>query len=247
MPSNAATRAGRSVSRAGSGPGPPTSIVPGASVAPTTCSMRIEAITWASSAASGDRPFSNRDEASLRTPSLREVRWMLGPFQLATSMSTRVVASETSEREPPMIPASEVGPSSSRMTTIGGSSSRTAPSSSSMRSPVCAGRTTSRCPATRSRSNACSGWPVSSITKFVMSTTLLIGRWPAAISRAFSHGGEGPMRTSSYARAVKRGHSSSSSTTTSAPCTGPGEPGSALHGGVASGAPVMAWTSLARP
>ena len=39
-----------------------------------------------------------------------------------------------------------------------------------------------------------------------MSTTLLIGRWPAAVSRAFSHAGDGPIVTSSNARAVKRGH-----------------------------------------
>ena len=60
-----------------------------------------------------------------------------------------------------------------------------------------------------------------------MSTTLLIGRWPAAIRRAFSHGGDGPIVTSSKARAVKRGHRSGASTTTSTPaivagaCPGP--------------------------
>ena len=50
-----------------------------------------------------------------------------------------------------------------------------------------------------------------------MSTTLLIGRWPAADRRAFSHAGDGPIVTSSNSRAVKRGHRSASSTTTSAP------------------------------
>ena len=50
----------------------------------------------------------------------------------------------------------------------------------------------------------------------VMSTTLLIGRWPAAISRAFSHSGEGPIFTSVNARAVKRGQSSGTSTVTEA-------------------------------
>ena len=41
-----------------------------------------------------------------------------------------------------------------------------------------------------------------------MSTTLLIGRWPAAIRRALSQGGDGPIVTFSKARAVKRGHRS---------------------------------------
>ena len=41
--------------------------------------------------------FSKREEASERSPSWREVRRMLVPFQVATSSSTRVVASETSE------------------------------------------------------------------------------------------------------------------------------------------------------
>ena len=49
-----------------------------------------------------------------------------------------------------------------------------------------------------------------------MSTTLLIGRWPAAISRAFSHSGEGPIVTSVNTRAVKRGQSSGTSTVTDA-------------------------------
>src|SRR5215210_6197966 len=38
-----------------------------------------------------------------------------------------------------------------------------------------------------------------------MSTTVLIGRWPAAIRRAFSHGGDGAIVTPSNTRAVKRG------------------------------------------
>src|ERR1700691_4866227 len=45
-----------------------------------------------------------------------------------------------------------------------------------------------------------------------MSTTLLMGRCPAADRRAFSHGGEGPIVTSSNARAVKRGQRAGHST-----------------------------------
>ena len=88
---------------------------------------------------------------------------MSGPFQLATSSSTRVVPAPTSERAPPISPAIEVGPSASSITTISPSSVRVCPSSVCTCSPSAARRTVRRAPATRSRSKACSGWPVSSI------------------------------------------------------------------------------------
>ena len=62
---------------------------------------------------SGARPFSKRPDASVRRPSRCDVRCRFGPFQLAASISTRVVVGWTSERWPPMTPAIEVGPSSS--------------------------------------------------------------------------------------------------------------------------------------
>ncbi len=89
---------------------------------------------------------------------------MLAPFQLATSISTRVVSAATSERAPPITPAIEVGPSASAISTISWSSVRVWPSSVCTVSPSAARRTVSLAPAIRSRSNACSGWPVSSIT-----------------------------------------------------------------------------------
>ena len=49
-----------------------------------------------------------------------------------------------------------------------------------------------------------------------MSTTLLIGRCPAALSRACSQAGEGPIVTSVKTRAVKRGQRSGASTVTEA-------------------------------
>ena len=55
-----------------------------------------------------------------------------------------------------------------------------------------------------------------------MSTTLLIGRMPAAVNRALSHSGEGPIVTPSYSRAVKRGQSSRSWTSMLTPGTSPG-------------------------
>ncbi len=76
-----------------------------------------------------------------------------------------------------------------------------------------------------------------------MSTTLLIGRWPAAISFAFSHSGEGPIVTSSKTRAVKRGQSSGTSTVTEAKSEAspsPAASASPSHGAVPRGAPVIA-------
>ena len=184
----------------------------------------------------------------MRRPSRVEVRWMLGPFQVAASISTRVVPSLTSERAPPMIPAMLVGPSASSITQTSGSSVRSTSSSVVIFSPSSARRTTSRPPAIRSASKACIGWPVHSITKLVMSTTLEIGRWPAAIRRAFSHSGDGPSLTSSNRRAVKRGHSSGSRTSIEKPEISPSAgPGSSAHGAGASGACVAAWTSRATP
>src|ERR1044072_5048746 len=68
-----------------------------------------------------------------------------------------------------------------------------------------------------------------------MSTTFEIGRWPAASSRALSHIGDGPIRTPSYARAVKRGQRSVASTTTSHPGSPANDPASVSHAGAESG------------
>ena len=46
------------------------------------------------------------------------------------------------------------------------------------------------------------GWPVSSMTKLVMSTTLLMERMPAPCRYLRSHMGEGPTRTSLMTRAT---------------------------------------------
>ena len=247
VPSSRSTFSSRSRIVCGAGPAPPTSIVPSTSRAPVSSSISLVATIWPSIACSGASPFSKRPEASVRRASLVEVRWRLGPCQLAASISTRVVVPRTSERSPPIRPAIEVGPSSSAISRTLGSSVRSTSSSVVIFSPSRARRTVSLPPATRSKSKACNGCPVSSIAKLVMSTTLLIGRWPAADRRAFSHAGDGPIVTSSNSRAVKRGQRSGSSTTTSAPGTSPGVPGSSAHGGGESGAPVIACTSRATP
>ena len=89
---------------------------------------------------------------------------MFGPTQVAASISTRVVLSETSETRPPMIPAMPVGPSASQTSATSEEKLRSTSSSVVILSPSCARRTMMREPRTSSRSNACSGCPVASIT-----------------------------------------------------------------------------------
>jgi hypothetical protein len=89
---------------------------------------------------------------------------MLVPFQLATSSSTRVVPADTSETWPPMIPAIPVGPSLSQTRTVSASRVRSTPSRVVIFSPAAAARTVSAPPGTLSRSKACSGCALSSIT-----------------------------------------------------------------------------------
>ncbi len=126
--------------------------------------MSRVATAWPSSVCSGARPFSKRALASLRRPSFCDVAWMFAAFQLAASMRTRVVSACTSERLPPMTPAIEVGPAASAMRQTSASTVRVWSSSVTTCSPSVARRTTRRRPSIRSRSKACIGWPVSSIT-----------------------------------------------------------------------------------
>ena len=89
---------------------------------------------------------------------------MLGPTQVAASISTRVVESETSEIWPPMIPAIPLGPSPSHTSAASELKVRSTSSSVAIVSPSRARRTSMRAPRTSSRSKACSGWPMASIT-----------------------------------------------------------------------------------
>ena len=95
---------------------------------------------------------------------MRDVFRMLTPFQVATSSSTRVVVSETSETWPPMIPAIPEGPVLSQTSTASSSKVRSTPSSVVIFSPLVAVRTISAPSGTLSRSKACSGCAVISIT-----------------------------------------------------------------------------------
>ena len=121
LPSSRVIRAGRSASsRGGCGCGY-TSTVPGTMRAPQSSTISRAASRWAAIAWSGCSCFSKRADASLRSPSAFELRMMFGPTQVAASISTRVVPSETSETCPPMIPAIPLGPSASQTSAISGS------------------------------------------------------------------------------------------------------------------------------
>ena len=131
--------------------------------APVSSTISRAASRWAASAWSGWSCFSNRVDASERRPSAFDVLSTFGPTHVAASIRTRVVASETSEIWPPMIPAMPDGPSASPTSAIEESKVRSTSSRVVIRSPSSAHRTTIFAPRTSSRSKACIGWPVSSI------------------------------------------------------------------------------------
>jgi hypothetical protein len=115
-------------------------------------------------ASSGCSCFSKRADASVRSPSAFDVRMMFGPTQVAASISTRVVPSETSEIWPPMIPAMPLGPWASQTSATSELNVRSTSSSVTIFSPSRARLTSMRPPRTRSRSNAWSGCEHVSIT-----------------------------------------------------------------------------------
>ena len=165
MPSTAFVRAVRTRIVAGAGGGAASvSSVPGTMRAPHSSTSRRLAMRRARSGSSTGRPFSNRPLDSDRRPSASDVRRMVGPSNAAASSSRRVVPSFTSTSSAPMMPAMTHGRSASQMASMSGLSARLWPSRVVTGSPSPARRTTTAGPAMRSRSNACSGWPVSSIT-----------------------------------------------------------------------------------
>ena len=89
-----------------------------ARVAPQSSIIRRVASACACMHCSGARPFSKREEASLRSPSAHEVRWMFGPFQVATSSSTRVVSRLHLRARAAHQAGDRGGPSASSITTI---------------------------------------------------------------------------------------------------------------------------------
>jgi len=125
-----------------------------------------------------------------------------------------------------------------------GSSSRSWPSRVVNRSPARASRTIRWPPLTRAKSKKCSGCPSSSITKFEMSTRLLIGRCPASARRIRIAAGPGAMR-SPLARAKTKRLQSTVSIVTRASCAG--WPRVRSTGGSRSAVPKAAASSRAKP
>ena len=66
---------------------------------------------------------------------------MLGPFQVAPSIATLVVPSDTSLSAPPMMPPMPTGPRASQISTASSSKTRCSPSSVTSCSPSFARRT----------------------------------------------------------------------------------------------------------
>ena len=113
------------------------------------------------------RPFSKRAaRLAAQAQSFCDVRWMFGPFQVATSSSTRVVSGRRPrERARPSRRRSTSGRRRRRSRSM--SRVERALCAVERRRPVSPSRARAHdelAAATRSRSNACSGWPVSSIT-----------------------------------------------------------------------------------
>ena len=135
---------------------------PATSVPPPSAVSMAAALADARSGSSRSTPRSNRAEASENSRCLRLIRAVPRAEKCAASMTRSRDSSLTSVARPPMVPAIEIGPEASVIRMSSGSSSRTTWSSVSSRSPGRARRTTIG-PDSRALSNACSGWPSSSI------------------------------------------------------------------------------------
>ncbi len=164
MPIRCSSRSRRRPTSGGSGSSPCRSSVPGTSRAPHSETISSEASASAWSGRYGSRPFSQRDEPSVRSPSRVEDAWVAGPSKFAHSSSTVVVESVTSLHSAPISPAIADGFSASAMTSVSVSSVRCWPSSVVTGSPSAARRTMISRPATLSRSKAWVGSPRVSIT-----------------------------------------------------------------------------------
>ena len=115
--------------------------------------------------ASGSMPRSKRALDSLRSLIRFDVSAMPMRSKYADSSRISVVASDTSEVEPPMMPATACGTrAASQMSRSSGVSSRSTSSRVVIVSPAVAVRTTMPRPPSLARSKACSGWLRSSST-----------------------------------------------------------------------------------
>ena len=155
--------------------------------------MRFNALPMASSVVYSFTPFSNMAEESECCPSAREVFLTLSRANFAASNSSSLVSLSISLLRPPIIPAKAAGLSPSHITRLSWLSLNVLSSRVVIFSPSFALRTTISLPERVERSNACMGCPISSSTKFVMSTTLFIERSPHSASLFLIHMGEGAI------------------------------------------------------
>ena len=100
----------------------------------------------------------------MRSPIFLAPQRTVTPSKIAASYTTVGVSSRISELRPPMTPATAMPPSLSAITSIELSSVRSTSSSVVSFSPSCARRTVISRPRMVRMSNACIGWPYSSIT-----------------------------------------------------------------------------------
>ncbi len=141
----------------------PSSVRPGRMLPSPYRRNSRAAVSTAAAHSSGSVNRSNRLAASEKSLCLRAVRLIEAGSQCAASSSTSVLSVRISVLAPPIVPASEITPVSSAITTSSGSRFRSASSSVTNVSPGSARRIT-RSPLIAPVSKACSGWPSSSIT-----------------------------------------------------------------------------------
>jgi hypothetical protein len=160
---------------------PPTTRMPGEiSCSSSTARARPRTVL------AGSCAFSKRMEASVRSLMAADVLRMLDAWKLALSSTTRVVFSPMELGPPPITPASPMAPAESAITRLVESSVYCSPFNARKSSPFIARRTKMVSPWMRSASKACMGCASSDMTKFVMSTMLLMELSPIAASRACS-------------------------------------------------------------
>ena len=131
---------------------------------PPMMHIRRAARAEANAASSGSTPRPKRSDASECSPSRRAVRRTDSALKLALSSSTRVVLSVTSVSSPPITPASAMPRAPSRIIRSPGTSVRSTSSRVLNFSPSPAAEMPIAPLLMVSASNACSGWPSSTIT-----------------------------------------------------------------------------------
>ncbi len=146
-------------------------------------------------------PCWNLFVASEYRPCLLEVLLLKVGSKIAASSKMVVVESLISESFPPITPAIPNGNSGSAINKSEGSKSLVFPSSVVILSPFFAVLTIISSSLTARLSNACMGWPYSSMIRFVISATLLTDLTPESVNfLTQSLGDEVTLNPSTFAR-----------------------------------------------